>query len=320
MMHPIDRAAAVMTRQGPSRLRVFPGGWGDPHYVAMMQQGDLLLTDVPTLAISWAPTKHLTDRTVRDGSFVAPSDVPEPARLATFRIIEPAHGTDRLCLLVAAWNDHGYATRGRLADELLEHGIASLLLEIPYYGSRRVVAPANSPIPTVADFARMGLGTVTEGRALLHHFRGDYRMGVSGYSMGGNIGALIGATAGFPVAMAPLAASHSPGPVFLDGVISHGIDWEALGGRDQAARLRQTLSAASVLDLPPPSWTEAAVLVAGRSDGFVPREATVALHNHWPGSELRWQRGGHATLLWRQRPVLAQAVADSFDRLAVTST
>ena len=145
-------------------------------------------------------------------------------------------------------------------------------------------------------------------------------MGVSGYSMGGNIGAMVGATAGHPVAIAPLAASHSPGPVFLEGVISNGIQWAALGGDDHKDRLREWLGAASVLKLPIPDWTQAAVIVAARGDGFVPPSAVTALHRHWPGSELRWRRGGHATLLWRQRRALANAVADSFDRLATLNT
>jgi pimeloyl-ACP methyl ester carboxylesterase len=81
-------------------------------------------------------------------------------------------------------------------------------------------------------------------------------------------------------------------------------------------RLRSAPTAASVLRLPVPDWTKAAVLVAARRDGFVPTRAVEALHHHWPGSELRWRSGGHATLLWRQRHALADAVADSFDRLA----
>ncbi|MDH3500845.1 MAG: alpha/beta hydrolase family protein, partial [Acidimicrobiia bacterium] len=153
------------------------------------------------------------------------------------------------------------------------------------------------------------------GRALLNHFRGEYQMGVSGYSMGGNIGALVGASAGFPVAMAPLAAAHSPGPVFLDGAISKGICWEALGGREAATSLRETLSAASALRLPSPPWSSVAVLVAAESDGFIPTTAVLQLHHHWTGSELRWHRGGHATLLWRRRAVLARAIVDSFARL-----
>ncbi len=315
-MHPIDRVAAFMIKRGPKRLRIFPGGWGDARYVSQLEDVGTLQATPPTLSISWSPIKHLSDRTVRDGRFAAITDVPHAARTATVRLIQPVGGSGRLCLLMAAWNDHGYDTRQHLADELIRRGVSSLILEIPYYGSRRIVADDEQPIPTVADFARMGLGAVNEGRALLQHFRNDYTMGVSGYSMGGNIGALVGATAGFPVAMAPLAASYSPGPVFLDGVISNGIQWQALGGDNQRDGLRFALTAASVLRLPVPSWSRAAVLVAARSDGFIPARAVRELHQHWTGSELRWRRGGHATLLWHQRAALADAITDSFDRLA----
>ena len=314
-MHPIDRIAAAMIKRGPKRLRIFPGGWGDKSHVAQLDDIGTLQVAPPDLDISWSPTKHLGDRTVRDGRFDALTDVPDEARTATIRLVAPSSGTDRLCLLMAAWNDHGYDTRQLLAGELIQRGIGSLILEIPYYGSRRRVAPDDQPIQTVADFARMGIGAVTEGRALLNQFRNRYQMGVSGYSMGGNIGALVGAAAGFPVAMAPLAASHSPGPVFLDGVISNGIQWDALGGKSEADRLRASLTAASVLRLPMPAWSTSAVLVAARGDGFIPASAVEQLHRHWKGSELRWRSGGHATLLWRQRAVLADAVADSFDRV-----
>jgi hypothetical protein len=315
-MHPLDRAASVMVSRGPRRLRIFPGGWGDPAAVAQLDNMPGLQAAPSDINITWSPTRRLPDRTVCDGRFGAISDVPPAARRATFRLIEPSGGTGRLCLLMAAWNDHGYDTRQRLADELVGHGIGSLILEIPYYGARRVVPEGEQPIQTVGDFALMGVGAVSEGRALLNHFRDRYQMGVSGYSMGGNIGALVGAAAGFPVAMAPLAASHSPGPVFLDGVISNGIQWRALGGRDAATRLRETLTAASALRLPSPDWSSAAVLVAARSDGFIPTTAVEQLHHHWTGSELRWQRGGHATLLWRRRAVLVRAIVDSFDRVA----
>jgi hypothetical protein len=314
MMHPVDRAAAILTRRGPGRLRVFPDGWGDHTWVDAIGDTRLLAADPPPLEISWTATRHSNGCAVTDGTFPAPTDLPPASRSGAVRIILPDAGTERLCLLVAAWNDHGYSTRGKLATELVDRGVGSLILENPYYGTRRVTAEGRPAVPTVADFARMGLGAVTEGRALLAHFRTTYRLGVSGYSMGGNISALIGAAAGFPVAIAPLAASHSPGPVFLDGVISNGVRWGALGGRDQEPRLRAALSSVSVLHLPAPDWTRSAVLVAGRSDGFVPRSATEALHAHWPGSALRLCRGGHATLLWRRRDELADAIVDSFER------
>ena len=314
-MHPIDALAAAMVRYGPRRLRVFPGGWGDPRYVAQLGAIELLGAAPQPVDISWTEPRRKPDRVVRDGSFVAITDVPAKAAKGSVRVIEPPGGTDRLCLLMAAWNDHGYDTRQQLSHELLHRGIGSLILEIPYYGTRRVVGPDDQPIQTVADFARMGLGAISEGRSLLRSFRSEYQMGVFGYSMGGNIAAMVGATAGFPVAIAPLAASHSPGPVFLDGVISNGIQWGALGGPNQRERLRKALTGASALRLPAPAWTAAAVMVAARNDGFVPSAAVAALQRHWPGAQLQWRRGGHATLLWRQRAVLADAVAASFNRL-----
>lgn len=314
-MHVIDRAAAVMVKRGPRRLRIFPGGWGETRYISLLEDITAFEKPPPPLTISWGPTKHLVGRRIADGHFASFCDVPPEAATAAVRLIEPLHGSDRLCLLMAAWNDHGYDTRQQLANELLHRGIASVILEIPYYGHRRTVGHDDQPIQTVADFARMGFGAVSEGRALLNHFRSRYRLGVSGYSMGGNIGALVGATAGFPVAMAPLAASHSPGPVFLDGVISNGIQWDALGGADRRQDLRAALTAASVLRLPAPEWASAAVMVAARNDGFIPAEAVRALHHHWKGSQLRWRPGGHATLLWRQRPALADAIEASFSGL-----
>lgn len=305
-----------MVKRGPRRLRIFPGGWGEQRYVDQLHELSMVQGEPQNLAIKWSPSERLPDRLVCDGTFNAPTDVPAAAQIGRIRLIEPVDGTNRVCLLMAAWNDHGYDTRQHLAEELLHRGIGSLLLEIPYYGSRRVAGLDDQPIQTVADFARMGIGAVQEGLALLNRFRDQYQLGVSGYSMGGNIGAMIGATAGFPVAMAPLAASHSPGPVFLDGVISNGIQWHQLGGTAAADELRGALTAASVLRLPVPKWSAAAVMVAARSDGFIPASAVKALHLHWTGSELRWQRGGHATLLWRQRRVLATAIADSFDRAA----
>ncbi len=314
-MHPVDRFAALMIKHGPRRLRIFPGGWGDATAVQSLGDVSRFREETPEIAIAWKAPRNLPDRVVRDGRFETFADVPAEARIASIRVIEPLDGAERMCLLMAAWNDHGYGTRERLALELVNRGIGSVMLENPYYGGRRVMGPDEQPVHTVADFARMGFGAVAEGRALLHHFRGEHTMGVAGYSMGGNISALVGAAAGFPVAMAPLAPSHSPGPVFLEGVISRGIQWSALGGVSERGKLTEALGSVSVLRLPTPEWASAAVLVAGRSDGFVPSAATRQLHEHWVGSELRIIGGGHATMLVRQRPAFAEAIADSFNRL-----
>jgi pimeloyl-ACP methyl ester carboxylesterase len=229
----------------------------------------------------------------------------------------PEEGADRIVVLMAAWNEHDSRARFGIARRLARRGIGSLVLENPYYGIRRPDDHDGQPIRTVADFFRMGIGAVMEGRGLLATVRAAGHIpGVAGYSMGGNMSALVSATMTFPIATAPLAASYSPSPVYLDGALRGGIAWDALGGRSSAEpKLRQALLTASVLDVPAPDHTQYAVLVSARSDGYVPVATTEALHAHWPGSELRWVSGGHATLLWFNKGALAAAIVDSFDRL-----
>ncbi len=196
------------------------------------------------------------------------------------------------------------------------------MLENPLYGDRRTDQADGLPLATVADFAVMGRAAVVEGMTLLQHFHdAGKRTAVGGYSMGGNIAAFVGALVGFPTAIVPVAAPHSPAPPFIHGVLQNGIAWEALGGDDPATRerLHDFFLSASVLDHEPAPHTSASVLVAGTIDGFVPTSAVLALHRHWPGSHLDWIRAGHATLLWRFKDRMAAAVVDAFDRLDATS-
>lgn len=313
MRHPIDRAGGALLRYGPRRLRFFADGWGDE---ATLERTDLPRGEPAPVAIAWHPEQHMGSLDVRDGWFDSTAPQPAASRRATVRLITPDSGTNRVCLLMAAWNDHTYATRTRLARILAARGIGSLLLHQPFYGPRRPDPAHGQSIRTVSDFMVMGRAALDEGRSLLRTMADEGRqVGVSGYSMGGNIAALIAATVSLPVATAPLAASHSPAPVYLDGVLRHGIAWDALGGEDAAAdRLRRIMLTASALRVPPPPHAAGAVIVAARSDGYVPSEASDDLHRHWPGSVLRRVRGGHATLLWFHTETLATAVADAFTR------
>jgi hypothetical protein len=320
MIHPIDRSSGLLLSNGPQRLRVFQDGWGDPERIEQLVIPDEL--DPPaSIDIDWLDPIVEGGLTVRDGVFASPGELlPPDATTAHVRQVIPRDPANRMCVLMAAWNDHGYATRTKLAARLAERGIASAILENPFYGHRRPQPEADQPIRTVGDFAVMGRSAVAEGRALLAHFAADYQVGVSGYSMGGNVSALVGALMDFPVAIGALAASHSPGPVYLDGVLVNGIDWEALGGRETAEpRLREILTGASVLGVEPKPHTAYAVIVGAKSDGYVPLQATIDLHEHWPGSELRLIRGGHATLIWFGKDVLVDAIVDSFDRLAAAT-
>jgi pimeloyl-ACP methyl ester carboxylesterase len=311
-MHPVDCAASLLFRYGPPSLKVFQDGWGDEELIEALAIDASIPPPAP-ITITWTEEDHHGEFSTRDGTFPSPAEhLPAASRPATVRMVSPHLPSGRLVVMMAAWNDHGFRTRTVLAEILAARGVTSVMLENPYYGSRR--AWDDPPIRTVADFAVMGRAAVAEGRALLAHFDGEHRVGITGYSMGGNIAALIGTAMERPVAIAALAASHSPGPVWTDGIIRHMVDWDALGGPGQTERLRGTLMQATVLEIPAPSHTATAVIVGGTRDGYIPRRAVEDLHDHWPGSELRWLRAGHATMIWRHKNALVDAIITSLDR------
>jgi hypothetical protein len=318
-MHWLDRASAAALRRLPRRKLVFRDGWGDRDRIDAYLGRVATLPSIPDPPIERSAEQRSDGRIRYDLTFESPAeDLPDASRPARVTVITADPEPERIVILMSQWNDHEAAARIRLAGMLLEHGIASAIMENPYYGRRRPVAGDEQPISTVADFGAMGRAAVLEGRVLARHFFDQgYRVGVSGYSMGGNLAGFVAAGVPFPIAAAPLAAAHSPGPVFLDGVLRSTIAWEALGGDDPgtARALRRYLSAATVLDHPPARHLRAAVLVAATKDGYVPTSAVQAVHRHWPGSKMEWVNGGHGWLLWRRKDRLVGGILESFRRL-----
>lgn len=314
MKHPIDLGAAAVLRLGPDRLRFFSDGWGDEGGLA---PPDPALFRFDPLPVTWLTHDARRGYRLSHGTFTSPvDDLPPRARQGSVVRVLPPHRPERIVVLMPAWNEHEPRVRIALASRLADAGIGSIILENAYFGSRHPDPDAGHPITTVSDFMVMGRSAVLEAGGILAWLRADHpQIGVAGYSMGANTAALVAATVPFPVAVAALAASHSPAPVFLDGVLRNGIAWEPLGGECAADRLREVLSGVSVLGIPPTQHLSAAVIVGARSDAYIPRRATRQLAEHWVGSQLRWEPGGHATLVWFRKNRLAAAVIDAFERL-----
>lgn len=317
-IHLIDRLAPVGFRLD-RRSRVFVDGWGEDEHLALFEDGLTAADPIPDLEIVWSRKEEHTGYRVRRASLTSPvaEVLPAEAAVMTVEWIEPGAGADRVVVLLPAWNDETFELRRDFARRLSGRGVATLIADIPFYGRRRVHPDTGPAVRTVGDFALMGYGAVAEGRALVGLAGTLGHGGVSGFSMGGNLAAHVSATLPRPVATAPLAASHGPGPVYTEGALRRAIVWQSLGGRETALpRLRRLFDRASILHLPPMAHSSAAVLVAGARDGFVPPDLTRELAAHWE-AELRIVHGaGHGILLWRHRSLLVDAVVDSFDRLA----
>ncbi|MFZ0492116.1 MAG: alpha/beta hydrolase family protein [Acidimicrobiia bacterium] len=294
----LDRLArSFMTR---ARTRIFPDGWGDLPAAS---------SSVHPIDIEWLDTRGSSSLEVLDGTFPSPAPLPRSAATGHVRWYRPRKARG-VCVLLAASNEEGYGRRSALARRLAVEGIGSLLLENPYYGARRV-HESSPPVRTVGELLTMGSAAVQEARGLLLGF-GDLMPGVSGYSMGGNIAALVAATHPDPVVAIPLAPSPSPAAVFTEGILSTFVNWSSLAC--SRSELADVLDRVSVLALPPPVRPDLAIIVGARGDGYIPASAVESIHRHWAGSELRWEPGGHLSLATIGRQRLVRAIVDGFNR------
>jgi pimeloyl-ACP methyl ester carboxylesterase len=317
--HWLDRAFYFLLPRQP----FFADGWGDEGVIRDIPLEGARDRPAAGIEIAWGPERREGGGLLREGAFESPeARLPAVARRARVRMLRPAAGEPRaVCLHFASSGDQGFAMRLRFAAPLLDQGIAALVLENPYYGERRPPGQPGAALRTVSDMVLMATATVREGRSLLAWLEGQghRRLGVAGYSMGGQMCALVAVTWPRALAVAALAPSDSPASVFTEGLLRTHPRWEALrrpGESDDRARaeLRQFLLRYAVSGLPPPVEPRAAVVVANRQDGVVPSAEAERIARRW-GCELRWLDGGHVSAALLEQPALRRAVAEAFARL-----
>ena len=316
-MHWMDRLFYLALPRQP----FFASGWGDEAVGAGGLDG--LRQRPAAIEVRWEGESRWRGARLCAGSFESPeARLPRESRRARIRMLLPAQGEPAaVCLHLAASGDQGFGMRLRLAAPLLARGIAALVLENPYYGDRRPTGQPGAALRTVSDLALMASATIEEGRALLAWLRGvgHRRLGVAGYSMGGQMSAMVGASLPFPLAIAALAPSNTPATVFTEGLLSSHPRFDALARRGEKpaqAReaLRRLLLRFAVTSLPPPVEPGAAIVVANRRDGVVAPSDMERIAAHWR-CEICWLDTGHVGAVVLHRAALRRAVAAAFDRL-----
>ena len=316
----LDFVYALLANRRP----FFADGVGDPETLDWaMRPSPPLVTS--SLDVVWAPWTRDRGTLRRRGAFPSPlmRHLPAPAGVARMELVTPLRfdATLPVCVHLAATGDEGFERRWRLfARPLAARGIGSLILENPFYGSRRAPSCAGKASPTVTAMAIMARATVEEAVAALAWLRrgGHRSLGVSGVSMGGQMAALAAAKVSFPVAAVPCLPSRTPASVFTEGLLRRAVDWRALQldwGPEARHRLREVLLAADVCALPPPLHPGAAIVVAARRDRYVPLRDAEDIHRHWPGSELRLLDSGHVGAVVLHSRRMVAGVVDAFERL-----
>lgn len=290
--------------------------------------------------ISWTPGRVLKDAIVREGVFESPFYYDwKPGRKKQTEILPPEIAFARLQLILprrrtgdwrplvlhfAATGDEGFGRRSRaLARPLARQGIASAILENPYYGQRRPPGQPDSRPRTVTEFLQMSRAAQDEGLVLLEHFRraGFGPLGVTGVSMGGYIALVTAAQVDFPLAVAACIPCHSAAPVWTTGVLGDSVDWSTLAaglngrGKDPREHLFDLLDLSDLCHLPVPPAADRAILIGATDDEYIPPASVRAAHEHWTGSELRWIKGDHVGSFLFHLKDFRLATAESLERV-----
>ncbi|MCP5482070.1 MAG: alpha/beta fold hydrolase [Spirochaetales bacterium] len=322
MLSLLDRTYARIA----NRRTFFSGGWGNIPLLLWMRdrpwRESLLALTPDTFSLSTVNTRTQSDCVILDVCFESPfrirwsnqngdhvSEMPPEARQGHAQFVLPRDHTPEqpIVILFPATGEEGFQRRRNWTSlPLAEHGVASLILEAPFYGRRRPPGARTSP-GTVSDFLIMCLAMQVEGLALMRHLRERRykRIGLAGVSMGGYMALATAALDQGSCSVAALVPSHGAAPVYTEGLLSRYVDWSALTADahhlagpvddDRATAwlaLRRVLELSDLRRLPPFAHGRAAVLAA-RSDAYIPAYSSLIMKRHWPQANFSWRRGGH---------------------------
>lgn len=322
----------------------FKSGWGKHDVLEhIVKLGSKKLTTklarrkIPLINIEWSATKTTSHCKIQEGHFISPyqfnwknkgknqiEKLPEESQLARFQLVSPNQSNKDTPLIIhfAATGDEGYAIRTRfMARPLVKQRVASLLLENPFYGSRRPGFQTGTLMQRVTDFLQMSRAVQDEGLALLDWFynQGYTRLGVAGVSMGAYMAMSVAAQTRVPISIVACLPTHSASAPYTEGTYSRACDWNTLskelsGNRNPKETMAMIFDLANLCSMPVPSSVDSAILIGAKKDAYIPLSSTIQVHNHWKGSELRWINSGHIGSILFHNKRFVEAVLDSIQK------
>lgn len=290
------------------RAKFFSGGLGDKNFLDTI---DYRLTNLG--GFSQAPVILKKIGHHYEGRFLSPysSVLPNESKWAYFKFFPPKNlnKLSPIVIQTAATGDEGHENRLKGFKPLIKKGMGTLILEIPFYGLRRPAGQHAAFLKTYSDFWKMCLASIEEGILLSRwlYSQGYRHIGITGVSMGGNVVSLMSPQLDFPHALIPCIPSHSPAPVFLQGHLSGSVDWERLEADMRGARgyLRETMEICDIRrwNAPDSKYTQ---LILAKHDGYIPKESSQIIIDHWAGVPNQWLETGHVgTVTLKARSYIA---------------
>ncbi len=321
-----------------NRRPFFESGWGEQDAISYFLREDPrefhLRRPANDITLRWGPGRIQDTVTIREGWFESPYHSvwddgrydyasPEMSQ-ARIQMILPRPWKHNMPVVVhfAGTGDQGFARRRiAMAMPLAERGIGSVILENPFYGTRRPPDVNDVRLREVSDMIRMLSAAVEEGIALVHRLKADGYgpLGVTGISMGGSVALTVAAQAGLPLAVGACVAPHSASAVYLDGAFNQACAWDALNEDmpegNAANRMRDLMDFWDIRNYPLPARPDATVLLGALRDSYIPRYSVEIVHEHWQGSSLKWIDTGHLGAFFFYRRNCYETVIEAFRRL-----
>ncbi|KAI8120374.1 hypothetical protein FF38_02828 [Lucilia cuprina] len=229
--------------------RFFERGWGKPENLQKLFQFRKIISRRDTCfplvpkdyPVQIVKEERYPDCVVLEGHFLTPLElhlpgiVPKKAQTAHFQVVLPNHWQDRhqpMCIHLAGTGDHFFWRRRNLiAKPLLKEGnIGSIILENPFYGTRKPDNQVRSNLHNVSDIFVMGGCLILECLVLLHwcERNGFGPLGITGLSMGGHMASLAATNWPKPLVLVPCLSWSTAATVFTTGVMSQSINWDML--------------------------------------------------------------------------------------------
>ncbi|EZA47142.1 hypothetical protein X777_16607 [Ooceraea biroi] len=230
--------------------KFFTKGWGSPQNLKRIFEFrkvianreacyNMIPLDYP---IEITKDETWSDCHVIEGQFESPFEkylpgiMPDKTKIAYFQMVLPpkwsSHKIKPICLHLAGTGDHFFWRRRNLIAKplLKESGIASILLENPFYGLRKPDDQKRSSLHNVCDIFIMGGCLIMESIILLNwcEQQGFGPLGITGLSMGGHMASLAATNWPKPISLVPCLSWSTASPVFTEGVMSASINWALL--------------------------------------------------------------------------------------------
>lgn len=228
----------------------FSKGWGDINVYERLLEARKTVTDREKChkLISSSYPVELNKSWTKESFYIAeghftsplaryfPDLLPKESEKAHFQVIIPKkwprNGHKPACLHLAGTGDHYFWRRRNLTAKPLakQYGIASLLLENPFYGMRKPKNQLRSSLLHVVDLFVMGAALILESLVLLKwcEQQGYGPLGITGISMGGHMASLACTAWNKPLAIVPCLSWSTASCVFTEGVMSRACSWDTL--------------------------------------------------------------------------------------------